>query len=202
MCYQARVPDLIKGFISSIVLLGISAASAAQPQGSVETGQQAFTLESEDVHNGKFSVAQGLSASYGFGCNAENVSPHLRWQNVPSGAKSLVLTMYDPDAPTGIGWMHWVVVNIPVKVSEIPSGASGGKGLLPAQALETRTDFGIAGYGGPCPAQGQVHRYVITLTALSVEKLDVDENAMPALVGFLTRANSLGEAVITVTQKR
>src|SRR4029453_16291452 len=86
-----------------------------------------------------------------FGCSGNNVSPQLSWTNAPAGTKSFVLTMFDPDAPTGSGFWHWVVVNIPASTSAFPNGASKDAAKLPVGSLETRTDLGAPGYGGRRP---------------------------------------------------
>lgn len=164
---------------------------------------QAFVLSSTNLSSSpSMPAAHTLSANYGFGCEGSNISPELSWENPPHGTKSFILTMYDQDAPTGIGWMHWVVVNIPLEVTTIAQGASSNLALWPAKALQTRTDFGVPGYGGSCPPEGEIHRYIFTLTALDVEHLDIDVNAMPALVGFFTQKHRLGSATLVVTDER
>ena len=156
-----------------------------------------FRLTSKNLkEGGTLPEAQVYS---GFGYSGGNVSPHLAWEDAPAETKSFVLTMYDPDAPTGSGWWHWVVANIPASVKELPEGAGSGKGKLPKGALQIRTDFGAPGYGGAAPPPGPKHRYIFTIHALKVERLDVDENASAALVGFMTNANSLGKATLTAT---
>ena len=176
-------------------LLALSAGAAAQGD---------FTLKMDNAAaDGGFTAQQLLSKPYGFGCSGGNLSPAFSWKNAPAGTKSFVLTIHDKDAPTGIGWMHWVVANIPAKVSSLPAGISVKGGKLPKGALQTRTDFGVPGYGGVCPPEGSKHRYVITLTALKVDKLPhVTASSTPALVGFFTKANSLGEASITIEAGR
>ncbi len=87
----------------------------------------------------------------GMGYQGDNVSPHLAWDDVPAGTKSFVVTCYDPDAPTGSGWWHWVVANIPAEVTELPQGAGSGVAELPESAIQTRTDFGQTGYGAAPP---------------------------------------------------
>ncbi len=143
-----------------------------------------------------------LSAAFeftGFGCAGENRSPELNWQNPPEGVKSYALTVYDPDAPTGSGWWHWVVVNIPASVNALPqnAGAVGGANL-PSGARQISNDYSYAGWGGVCPPVGdKAHRYQFTLHALQVEKLDLPENATAALAGFMINANALATATFT-----
>jgi len=162
-----------------------------------------FTLSSKELSAGRFNDKQMLSQPYGFGCSGENVSPSLSWTGAPAGTKSFALQIYDRDAPTGLGWVHWQVVNISADTKSIPSGIAKNNSGLPAGAIQTRTDFGGAGYGGPCPPQGQTHRYEVTLTALKVDKLaNITADSMPAMVGFMTKANAIGEAKIYVTQGR
>ena len=112
-----------------------------------------FTLSSAEIKPGA-TVAEA-QVFKGFGCEGGNVSPSLAWKNAPAGTKSFALTVYDPDAPTGSGWWHWVMFNIPADVNALPAGAgdsAGGK--APRGAIQSRTDFGKPGYGGPCPPQG------------------------------------------------
>jgi Raf kinase inhibitor-like YbhB/YbcL family protein len=158
-----------------------------------------FTLKSSDMKEG--GKLPERSVFNGFGCSGGNVSPHLAWSNPPAGTKSFVVTAYDPDAPTGSGWWHWVVYNIPASVHELPQGAGGGTGM-PEGAVQARTDFGSTGFGGACPPPGKPHRYIFTVHALKVEKLDVPADATAALIGFMTRANELGKAQLTVKYGR
>jgi len=132
----------------------------------------------------------------GFGCTGENVSPALAWSEAPAGTKSFALMVYDPDAPTGSGWWHWVVYNLPASAHSLPAGAGSADGKhLPAGAAQGRTDFGTIGYGGACPPQGdKPHRYEFRLYALKVEKLEVPAEATAALIGFMVKANALGMA--------
>jgi Raf kinase inhibitor-like YbhB/YbcL family protein len=140
----------------------------------------------------------------GFGCSGENKSPTLKWSGAPAGTKSFAVTVYDPDAPTGSGWWHWVVVNIPADVTELASnaGAVGGANLPPG-ASNVRVDFGFSGWGGTCPPQGdKPHRYVFTVYALKTDKLDLPADASPALAGFMIRGNKLGMASFTARYGR
>lgn len=133
----------------------------------------------------------------GFGCDGGNQSPQLHWQNAPVGTKSFAITVYDPDAPTGSGWWHWGVINIPASVSAVAAGS------VPAGAVQTRTDYGTAGYGGACPPAGdKAHRYIHTVWALNVEQLPLDANASGALVGYMLNAHQLGKAQLITTYQR
>ena len=142
-----------------------------------------------------------LSADFGFGCAGGNKSPHLQWEGAPAGTKSFAVTCFDPDAPTGSGFWHWVVVNIPANVTELALGAGGGN--VPAGALEVRTDFGKPGYGGPCPPPGDhPHRYLFTVFAVAQEKLGVTADTSAAVVGFQLNFNTLAKAAIMGLYKR
>ncbi len=134
----------------------------------------------------------------GFGCTGDNISPALAWSGVPKEAKSLALTVYDPDAPTGSGWWHWIVVNIPATETGLAEGAGSPGGKLPVGAVQGRTDFGMAGYGGPCPPTGDPpHHYIFTLWAVTADRLDVDANSSGALAGYMLHFNNAGKAVLT-----
>ncbi len=174
--------------------------SASAPAATSPAKAPSFRLTSTDVKNGTFADAQILNT---FGCTGGNVSPALAWTNPPEGTKSFVLTLFDPDAPTGSGFWHWVVINIPATAKGLPNGASKTAAKLPAGALETRTDFGTPGYGGPCPPAGdKPHRYVFTLHALKVDKLDLDAQTSAALVGFNVHTNEIGAATLNARYGR
>lgn len=161
-----------------------------------------FTLESAEVKpNLKISDKHVYN---GFGCTGGNISPSLTWSNPPPGTKSFAVTVYDPDQPTGSGWWHWVVFNIPADVTSLPAGAGDpASGKMPKGAVQSVTDFGKPGWGGPCPPRGdRPHRYVFTVHALEVEKLDLDEKSMPALVGFTITSNRIDRATFTSTYSR
>ena len=133
----------------------------------------------------------------------QNRSPALAWSNAPAGTKSFAVTMYDPDAPTGSGWWHWVVFNIPANVTSLPTGAGDpAANLLPAGAVQSATDFGAYGYGGPCPPPGKPHRYIFSVFALKVDKLPLDTRASGAMVGFNLNANALAKASLTAKYGR
>lgn len=140
----------------------------------------------------------------GFGCSGKNLSPALKWTAGPQGTKSYALTVYDPDAPTGSGWWHWVLYNIPANVTELASGAGDPSGkMLPAGSVQGRTDYGTHAFGGACPPQGdKPHRYIFTVYALKTEKIDVPAEASAALIGFMIHANTLEKASFTAMYGR
>src|ERR1700691_3675117 len=154
-----------------------------------------FRLSSKDLNDrGTLPEAQVLN---GMGYTGGNRFPHLAWEGAPEGTKSFVVTCYDPDAPTGSGWWHWVVANIPASAKELAAGSGSGKGLPPG-SLQTRTDFGAPGYGGAAPPPGPAHHYIFSIYALKVEHLDLTDQASAAMVGFMSNMNSLGKATLTV----
>jgi Raf kinase inhibitor-like YbhB/YbcL family protein len=161
-----------------------------------------FTLTSTDVHQGQ--MIPSANVFNGMGCSGNNLSPALAWSGAPAGTKSFAVTMYDPDAPTGSGWWHWVVYNIPATAVSLPAGAGDpGKTLLPSGATQGNTDFGAAGYGGPCPPPGdKPHHYHITVYALDVDKLAVPASATAAYVGFNLHAHTLAKAELTALYGR
>ncbi len=165
---------------SIFVLLSAGAASAGE-----------YTLKS-DTLGGQLTIDQVYS---GFGCTGKNISPELKWTDAPKNAKSFALTVYDPDAPTGSGWWHWVIFNIPAETKELATDAGNlQKNLAPKGSVQSVTDYGKPGFGGACPPQGdKPHRYVFTLYALDVPKLDLDEKANAALVGFMLNMHAVAK---------
>ena len=183
---------LLTAGIASLALGGAPCAAAADSSFKLQSSVVApnATLGPDQVFNG-------------FGCSGKNISPPLTWSGAPQATKSFALTVYDPDAPTGSGWWHWVLYNIPASVTELAQGAGNPGGTVPAGAAQGRTDFGTAGYGGPCPPAGsKPHRYIFTVYALKTAKLDVPADASAAMVGFMIRANKLGSASLTALYGR
>ena len=162
--------------------------------------QNTFTLKSNDI-GGQMTEKQVFN---GFGCSGGNISPQLSWVNTPEGTKSYAITIYDPSAPTGSGWWHWVVFDIPAATNAIVTKAGDPtKNLLPAGSIQSNTDFGKPGYGGPCPPKGHgFHQYTITIYALKTEKLGLDKNAGPALVGYTLNANMIEKASMIAYYKK
>ncbi|MEL6867193.1 MAG: YbhB/YbcL family Raf kinase inhibitor-like protein, partial [Bacteroidota bacterium] len=151
-------------------------------------GQQTFTLKSDNL-GGETTKTEEFN---GFGCTGDNQSPQLSWSNAPEGTKSFAITMYDPDAPTGSGWWHWVVFDIPASVNELVANAGNpALKLAPEGAIQSITDYGANGYGGPCPPEGHgLHQYIITVHALKTDKLGLDEKTNAAVVGYYSRYNN------------
>ena len=179
---------------SVVAMVLLASALGAQAAG--------FKLTSATIKPG--SMLTDAHVFNGFGCAGKNISPALAWSGAPAGTKSFALTVYDPDAPTGSGWWHWVVFNIPAGATELPEGAggAGGKGLPPG-SVQGRTDFGAPGFGGACPPEGdKPHRYVFAVYALKTDKLEVPADATAALVGYMINANKLGEAKFTARYGR
>jgi len=137
-----------------------------------------------------------------FGCAGANASPELVWSGAPPATKSYAILAFDPDAPTGSGWWHWVVFNIPAQTSRVATGAP------PNGAVEGRNDFGFFGYGGACPpVGGGLHRYQFTVYALSVADLTkgdfpISADAPAAMTSFAIHAAALDHATIEVVYQR
>ncbi|MGD9623684.1 MAG: YbhB/YbcL family Raf kinase inhibitor-like protein [Arcobacter sp.] len=147
-----------------------------------------FTLSSSDLE-GQLTSKQVFN---GFGCTGENISPELSWKDAPKGTKSFAVTVYDPDAPTGSGWWHWLVFDIPKDKFTLPRGFGNSESK---DIIQSITDYGKSGFGGACPPIGdKAHRYEFTVYALDIETLGLDKNANPALVGFYLNSHSLAKA--------
>jgi Raf kinase inhibitor-like YbhB/YbcL family protein len=161
---------------------------------------QTFTLSSSSV-GGQATMNEVFD---GFGCTGANISPQLSWTNPPEGTKGYAITIYDKDAPTGSGWWHWLVFDLPATTLSLPAGAGDpAKNMMPAGAIQSRTDFGAPGYGGPCPPPGHgPHQYVVTVYALKTDKLGLDANASPAVVGYTLNGNTLAKASIVFYYER
>lgn len=153
-----------------------------------------FRLNSPDI------AANGTIAKHfefnGFGCTGDNKSPALQWHNPPKGTQSFAVTVYDPDAPTGSGWWHWSVINLPADTLSLPADAGAlGDANLPKGASQIRIDYGVAAWGGMCPPEGdKPHRYIFKVHALKTPRLELPPDATAALAGYMINANSLGTA--------
>ncbi|MGA8297312.1 MAG: YbhB/YbcL family Raf kinase inhibitor-like protein [Acidimicrobiales bacterium] len=161
-----------------------------------------FTVTSTDVTHGGVLKREQVSGMMGAG--GEDLSPELRWSDFPDTARSFAVTVFDPDAPTGSGFWHWAVCNIPARVTELPSGAGTPNGAgLPASAVTVRNDAGVHGYTGAAPPEGHgPHRYVFAVHAVDVETLDVEPEATPAILGFNLTFHVLARAILVATYER
>jgi Raf kinase inhibitor-like YbhB/YbcL family protein len=152
----------------------------------------AFTLTSADVTDGRPMDELYAHTSVG----GKNLSPQLSWSGFPAETRGFVVTCFDPDAPTGSGFWHWVAVNLPASVTELDRGADP----LPEGAFTVRNDYGDTGYGGAAPPPGdRPHRYVFAVHALDVDRLEVTEGATPAYVGFNLAFHTLARATVRPT---
>lgn len=161
-----------------------------------------MTISSMDISPG--ALMPKAQEFNGFGCSGDDMSPQLMWKNAPEGTKSFALTVYDPDAPTGSGWWHWQIVNIPKEVMALKTDAGNPSGNnAPTGSMQIKNDYGIAGFGGACPPPGHgAHHYQFTIHALGVEKLELPEDASGALTGYMINANTLESATLEALYKR
>jgi Raf kinase inhibitor-like YbhB/YbcL family protein len=175
--------------VSGLVAMSLALMGSAQAAG--------FKLTSADVPAN--STIKSEHVFKGFGCEGDNTSPALSWSGAPAAAKSFAVTVYDPDAPTGSGFWHWLVVNIPPSETSLAKNAGDPKsGLAPKGSVQARNDYGTASFGGPCPPKGdKPHRYIFTIFAVDTDKLDVDGNTSGAVVGFNLHFHTLAKASFT-----
>ncbi len=191
-CRQAAIVATAMLFSASIA--GAQKAAAAKNSSKAKAVGH-FKLTAPDLESkGRITLAHVFN---GMGCGGQNTSPALNWSGAPAGTKSFAVTAYDPDAPTGSGWWHWVIYNIPADATGLAAGAGNGRNA-PRGSQEGRTDFGSKGYGGPCPPAGdKPHHYHFKVFALKVDKLDVPGDATAAMVGYNLNANKLATATVT-----
>lgn len=165
-------------------------------------GAEPFALGSPQLDpGGRMPQAQVYN---GFGCTGKNISPALQWKGAPAGTKSFAVTAYDPDAPTGSGWWHWVIFNIPADVHRLKENAGQPDAdIAPPGSVQIRNDYGQSGYGGACPPPGgKPHHYIFTLYALDLQKLDLGKDTPPAMVGFNLHQHALAKTTLTVMYSR
>ena len=183
----------LRTFCFAITGLAITALASAD--------SHEMTLDSDDIAHGDFMAkAQEFE---GFGCDGDDQSPQLSWSGAPEGTEAFAVFAYDPDAPTGSGWWHWQIINIPADVTELAAGAgSTDSKNIPEGSQQMRNDYGSVGFGGACPPPGDgAHRYQFTVYALPAP-LDIPADASAALTGYMVNANALASATIEALYKR
>lgn len=173
---------------AATLALGLLTAGAANAQG--------FTVTSPDVTEGGTIKAEQVFK--GGGCTGNDISPVLNWTGAPAGTKSFAVTLFDPDAPTGSGFWHWVILDIPPTTSGLVKNAGDLKAhLAPEGSIQVRNDYGGPGFGGPCPPPGPPHHYVFTVFAVDAATLGPKADATPAVVGFNLHYHTLAKAMLT-----
>ena len=156
-----------------------------------------FELKSADIADGQTLATPQVSGIFGAG--GTDTSPQLSWSGFPSETKSFAVTVYDPDAPTASGFWHWAVVDIPVSVTSLESGAGDDTGSgLPSGAFQLANDAGLTRYLGAAPPAGHgPHRYFTVVHAVDVETLGIPAEARPAFLGFNLFSHAIARAVLT-----
>jgi len=155
-----------------------------------------FELTSDDVRDGEQLLQPQVSGIFGAG--GEDISPQLSWRGFPEFTRSFAVTCYDPEAPTGSGFWHWAVVDIPGEVTELARGIGDeGGAQLPSGAFQLRNDGGMARYIGAAPPPGHGrHHYYFVVHAVDVESLGIDRDATPAFLGFNLFTHTVSRAMI------
>jgi Raf kinase inhibitor-like YbhB/YbcL family protein len=138
------------------------------------------------------AIIDGAKIDAKYSKGGDNLSPDLAWTSGPPGTKSYAVTCFDPDAPTGSGWWHWIAADIPADATSLPEG-----GPLPAGARQWPNDAENRAYDGPAPPPGPVHHYVFTVFALDVDKLPVGDDAGSASARFTLYQHILEQDSIT-----
>jgi Raf kinase inhibitor-like YbhB/YbcL family protein len=154
----------------------------------------ALTIDSSDIKaNSKWPKKHIYND---FGCDGKNISPQISWKDAPKETKSFAFTIYDPDAPTGSGWWHWILVNIPLDYKELPTDFGAKNSFkIKDDVVQIRNDFGFYNFGGSCPPKGdRPHNYVFTIYALKTDKIDIDENSSAAFAGYFINQNAIAKA--------
>jgi Raf kinase inhibitor-like YbhB/YbcL family protein len=174
--------------------MSLERATAPDPY-DILPPKPAFELVSDDIADGQPLDIRHAHTSIG----GANLSPHLRWSGFPLQTRGFVVTCFDPDAPTGSGFWHWILVGLPADTTELPTGA-GAPGELPKGAFHVRNDYGEQSYGGSAPPAGDIpHRYVFAVHAIDTDDLGLNPSVSPAVVGFNLAFHTLARAVLRTT---
>ncbi|MFO0679180.1 MAG: YbhB/YbcL family Raf kinase inhibitor-like protein [Polyangiaceae bacterium] len=187
-------------FLVALAGCGGNATAPATSPGEVPLSEPITAPKSLEITSTDFTDGGALANAFvfnGFGCFGENKVPALSWKGAPAGTKSFAIVVHDPDAPTGVGFFHWIAFDIPANVTSLATNAP-----LPAGASTGRSDFGTTSYGGPCPPPGTPHRYVFTVYALKEASLGMKEPPSGALLRFSLGQNTLAYGRITGTYSR
>lgn len=178
------------GLLTGTTVLAATVLAAATTARAAD-----FTLTSPDFSEGGTLKLEQVFNN--FGCKGQNISPALSWSGVPAGTKSLALTVFDPDAPTGSGFWHWVIANMPPDTKGLPKNAGNPEGhMAPRGSITVRNDYSVHGYGGPCPPPGPAHHYVFTLYAVD-QDLPINADVSAAVVGFNLHFHTIAKATLT-----
>ena len=192
-------------FASGLLLLSTACASAPKLAAGLApnmlydpiTAPAALQVTSESfAPNGPLAPAYTFN---GMGCTGQNISPQLSWKGAPVGTQSYAVLVHDPDAPTGVGFFHWSLFDLPKTATDLSEGIQGG---LPAGSILGITDAGAPGYAGPCPPPGQLHHYVFTVYALDVPHLGGDAHATGALLRFMLKRHTVAYGRLIGTYQR
>lgn len=169
---------------------------------SVSVFSAPLTLTSQDIIQGEFMSK--IHEFNGYNCSGGDLSPHLKWSDAPKGTKSFAITAYDPDTSSGSGWWHWQIINIPMTVMEMPTGAGSKKNTsTPIGSTQIENDFSIPAFSGACPPKGDgLHHYRFTIHALAVGKIELPENASGALAGYMINLHSIESSTIESLYQR
>lgn len=165
-----------------------------------ESNTGKFVLYSPDMYNGQKVRDDQVYNS--FGCNGANISPKLVWKNAPQETKSFAITIFNKDTKTNSGWWHWIVYNIPVDMTSVESGASDNKKAFPKEVVQVLNDYGTKNYGGVCPQDNNRENLTISIHALSIEKLNLPKNVMPAMSSLFINKYTIATAKINVFYKK
>ncbi|MEI7610587.1 MAG: YbhB/YbcL family Raf kinase inhibitor-like protein [Rhodospirillaceae bacterium] len=182
-------------------LVGAAVLFAAVTAGAARAGD--FVVSSADIADSRTIAETFVFNGFG-GCGGGNLSPALQWQGAPAGTRSFAITMFDPDAPTGSGWWHWVLYNLPPSTDRLARGAGDpSRQVLPIGSAQARNDFGAVGYGGPCPPRGaRAHHFVFTVFALNIDALPVRPGSTAAMISYAIHEHILAEAKLTTIYGR
>ncbi len=194
----------MKSIVTAVVFALFANAAVAAPKTDpmVDKHLPTFTVTSADLKDGQMLGVAQMSGIFGAG--GQDKSPELSWKGFPKETKSFAVTVYDPDAPTGSGFWHWAVMNIPATVDNLPTGAgSPNSTMLPPKAVQLKNDAGLAQFVGAAPPVGHgVHHYIITVYAVDVDTLDIPTTATPAYLGFNLFTHALAKATIVGKAER